>query len=153
MSLQMHLSDINNMKTTKDFEIIKEAVAQLMSSHADSDEASSFCSFYTASSIPFVEREMWQEIQKALRARLKPDVVRDNYALIVTLVEKIIVEDASHWIVEGAKSEDSPSRVLNTTITGANFILRCWTTARKGRIFLQESTAAFMLMGPKKGDS
>jgi hypothetical protein len=117
MSLQMHLSNSHSRKTAKDFEIIKEAVTRLMNSHQSSDDTSSIRSFYTASSIPYVERQMWQGIEKALRARFTTDFVRDNYALIVASVEELVFENTPPWIV-GAKSNDLPSELLNNTIEG-----------------------------------
>ncbi|RMZ73131.1 patatin phospholipase a2-related [Pyrenophora seminiperda CCB06] len=111
ISLQIHLSSINNRKIAKDLHTIKEALTQLLKIHissgsddasstrsfyttlstpqlmnnqtrSGSDETSSIRSFYTASWIPFVDRRMW------------------------------------HEIVEGAISGDSPSKVPNDTITG-----------------------------------
>jgi hypothetical protein len=130
MSLQMLLSNINSRKNAKDFEAIKEAVTQLMNSHQSSDDASSIRSFFTASENPYVERQVWQEIEKALRARFTTNFVRDNYALIVASLEELVFENTAPWIVEEAKPIEEanpieipkldalPSKALNTTITG-----------------------------------
>ena len=123
MSLQMHLSNVNSRKTAKDFEAIKEAVTQLMNSHQNSDDASSIRSFFTASSVPYVERQIWQEIQKALRSRFTTEYVRDNYALIVASVEELVFENTPPWTSEGANLEDSPSESLDTTIGDARLRL------------------------------
>jgi hypothetical protein len=105
MSLHMLLSNINTRKTAKDFETIKKAVTQLMDSQSSSDGASSIRTFYTASAIPYVERQMWQEVQNALCARFTTEFVRDNYALIVASVEELVFENTSSWIVHGPKSD------------------------------------------------
>jgi hypothetical protein len=112
MSLQMHLSSIISRKTAKDFQIIKEAVTQLMNSQSSSDEASSIRTFYTASAIPYVERQMWQEIQNTMCASLSTEYVRDNYGLIVAWVEKLIFDNTSSWLAHGPKPEDLPSETL-----------------------------------------
>lgn len=102
MGLQLHLSNINSRKTAKDFDTIKEAVTYLMSNQSGVDDASSIRSFYTASSIPHVERQMWREVEKALRARFPAEFVRDNYALIVASVEELVFENTTSWIPERA---------------------------------------------------
>ena len=123
MSLQMHLSNVNSRQTAKDFRVIKEAVTQLMNDHQSSDDASSIRSFFTASSIPYVERQIWQEIEKALRVRFTAEYVRDHYALIVASVEELVFENTSPWISEGAKPKNAPSEALNTTRTGTTLRL------------------------------
>jgi len=117
MSLQMHLSNVNSRQTAKDFRVIKEAVTQLMNDHQSSDDASSIRSFFTASSIPYVERQIWQEIEKALRVRFTAEYVRDHYALIVASVEELVFENTPPWITEQALG-DPPSEALYTTSTG-----------------------------------
>jgi hypothetical protein len=92
MGLQMNLSYIHNKRMAKDTEAIKEAVTELMNGAANSDDASSIRTFYTASSIPYVERQMWRELEKALRERFTTNFVRDNYALIVATVEETVWE-------------------------------------------------------------
>ncbi|KAI4638543.1 hypothetical protein J4E93_010098 [Alternaria ventricosa] len=118
MSLQMHISNVNSRKTAKDFEAIKEAVAQLMESHKPSDDASSIRSFFTASSIPYVERQIWQEIEKALRAQFTAEYVRDHYALIVASVEELVFEDTPSWVAKEAKPENPPPEASTDSITG-----------------------------------
>ncbi|CAN9241938.1 unnamed protein product [Alternaria alternata] len=119
MSLQMHFSNIHSRKTAKDFETIKEAVTQLMDSQSSSDGASSIRTFYTASAIPYVERQMWQEVQNALCARFTTEFVRDNYALIVASVEELVFEKTSSWIAhgpnpDGLASEAPEARTADT---------------------------------------
>lgn len=117
MSLQLHLSNVNSRRTAKDFDTIKEAVTQLMDSQSNSDDASSIRSFYTASSIPYVERQMWQEIEKSLRAHFTAEFVRDNYALIVASVEELVFENTTPWI-EGASSDIRSAEVPSTENSG-----------------------------------
>ncbi|KAF7672578.1 hypothetical protein GT037_009609 [Alternaria burnsii] len=123
MSLQMHLSNMNSRKTAKDFETIKEAVTRLMNSQSSSDEASSIRTFYTASAIPYVERQMWQEVQNALCARFTTDFVRDNYALIVASVEELVFENTSSWIAHGPQSDDLPSKAPKARAAGTDLCL------------------------------
>ena len=117
MSLQMHLSNFNSRKTAKDFEAIKAAVAQLVNDHEDSDDASTIRSFFTASEIPYVERQIWQEIERALRERFTIEYVRDHYALIVASVEELVSERAL------AKPDPTPPEASNSMMTGTTLRL------------------------------
>ncbi|KAH7562626.1 hypothetical protein BM1_02146 [Bipolaris maydis] len=96
MSLQANLSLIHNKNMRQNFDTnaIKRAIAELINVPENSEDTASINTFYTASSIPYVERQMWREIERALRGRFTADFVRDNYALIVDTVEETVWENS-----------------------------------------------------------
>ncbi|EUC31573.1 hypothetical protein COCCADRAFT_6558 [Bipolaris zeicola 26-R-13] len=82
------------MKQNFDADAIKQAIAEIMSGPEDSEDTASIKTFYTASSIPYMERQMWRKIERALRGRFTAEFVRDNYALIVDTVEETVWENS-----------------------------------------------------------
>jgi hypothetical protein len=119
MSLQFNLSLIHNKKMAKDADAIKQAVTELMNGQANTDDTSSIRTFYTASSIPYVERQMWRELKRALRAHFTAEFVRDNYALIVATVEEAVWENTTPGLVDTttpAPTVSTASALTNTTM-------------------------------------
>jgi hypothetical protein len=116
-SLQFNLSHIHNKKIAKDADAIKEAVTELMNGPANADETSSIRTFYTASSIPYVERQMWRELERALRGRFTAEFVRHNYALIVATVEETVWETTTLPVdaLKPAPSVATAAVLTNTT--------------------------------------
>ena len=119
MSLQFNLSLIHNKKMAKDADAIKQAVTELMNGQANADDTSSIRTFYTASSIPYVERQMWRELERALRACFTAEFVRDNYALIVATVEEAVWENTTPGLMDTttpAPTVSTASALTNTTM-------------------------------------
>ena len=143
-SLQSHLSVVSNRKTAKDYKTIKEALTQLINSQKSTDKASSIRSFVTAPSIrnfvtapsvrssqaapsmrsfdtapenPYVERHVWLEIERSLRAvGFTTEFVGNNRDLIVASLEDAFLENTAAPIVEGAKPTVSPSEYTPPTL-------------------------------------
>jgi hypothetical protein len=119
MSLQFNLSHIHNKKLAKDADAIKEAVTELLNGPAHADDSSSIRIFYTSSSIPYVERQMWRELERSLRGRFTAEFVRDNYILIVATVEDTMWENTTPGPVDTtipALAVPMASALTNTTM-------------------------------------
>ena len=138
-SLQSHLNIVSNRKTQKHYETIKKTLTQLMSSLKSKDKAFSIRSFVMAPSIrsfptapsthsfvtapsirsfdtalenPYVERQVWLEIERSLRAvGFTTEFVGKNRDLIVASLEDVFLENTPDWIVEEAKPEFLPLRL------------------------------------------
>lgn len=87
MSVQLSLSQIYNRTITEELVAIKMAVLEIIDGLADSDDDASIQTFYTASSIPYVETAAWKEVERSLRAHFPEQSVRDNYAMIIETIE------------------------------------------------------------------
>ena len=90
-SIQACLGGCEARKIREDHTLIKEALQKLFQEQSNAREPS-ICSFYTAHSLPAVEREEWHEIEKGLREHgLTPQVIQQHLEFIVeTLREGII---------------------------------------------------------------
>lgn len=93
MGAQVKLSQIHNMQFAEDLGAIKKAVLEIVNSVTDSEDASSIRTFYTACSVPYVERSMWREVEQTLRTRFSPQCVQDHYALIIETIEASLSEN------------------------------------------------------------
>lgn len=118
MNLQFNLSCVHNKKIEQDADIIKKAVTELMNGPANADDTSSVRTFYTASSVPYVERQTWRELERALSASLTAKFVRDNYSLIVAIVEDTVWENITPRpmdTIAPAPTVTMASELTNTT--------------------------------------
>lgn len=134
-SLQSHLNVVSNRKTQKDYESIKNTLAQLVENLKSSDKAFSIRSFVTAPSIrsfpaapsirsfvtapeiPDDEQQVWLDIERSLRAAgFTTEFVGSNRNLIVAVLEDAFLENTAPWVIEGAKSETPPSVLTAPTL-------------------------------------
>jgi hypothetical protein len=90
LTLQIKLSQVRSKRIAHDADIIRAAVIQLLNSPNDVEDSSSIRTYYTASSIPYVERQMWREVERSLRLRFSTEFVRDHFSLIVATVEETL---------------------------------------------------------------
>ncbi|KAH7073934.1 P-loop containing nucleoside triphosphate hydrolase protein [Paraphoma chrysanthemicola] len=94
MSIHLRLSLLYNRRQTHMNEaFIRKVVIDVIDNKEQNDDTSSVHTFYTASSVPYVDRQTWKEFEKDLRSRLSPDVIRNNYALIVSVIEDAVFKD------------------------------------------------------------
>jgi len=145
-SLQSHLNIVSNRKTQKHYETIKKTLTQLMSSLKSKDKAFSIRSFVMAPSIrsfptapsthsfvtapsirsfdtalenPYVERQVWLEIERSLRAvGFTTEFVGNNRDLIVASLQDVFLENTAAWVVEEGESEvplTAPTLCLSET--------------------------------------
>ena len=75
---------------TQDTDAITGAITELLNDPENGDDDSSIKTFYTALSLPYVERGIWRELEKRLRNRVTAEFVRDHYAVIVAIVEETL---------------------------------------------------------------
>ncbi|PSN64913.1 hypothetical protein BS50DRAFT_622273 [Corynespora cassiicola Philippines] len=103
LSLHLELNTIHTSNKSIDPALIREIMVQCQQScqgqasdhEGSADDLSSYYTFYSASSIPYIERQKWREIEKAIRMRLGAEVVRDNYASVIEAVENILSLDGA----------------------------------------------------------